>query len=95
MGRGVCFRVFVLLAAFCSLSSYKAFPDIAASHSTVLCWDQNSLAKQRKPFTYHTPIGHLCPQSYHNPLLCNLSSFEYVVDLTSSLGGAQPGKRAL
>lgn len=50
MGGGVCFGAFVLLAAFCSLSSHKAFPDIAAvSNSAVLCWDRNSLAKQRKP----------------------------------------------
>lgn len=47
MGGGVCFGAFVLLAAFCSLSSHKAFPDIAAV--SVLCWDRNSLAKQRKP----------------------------------------------
>lgn len=76
MGGGVCFGAFVLLATFCSLSSYKAFPDTAASHSTMLCWDQNSLAKQRKPLTYHTSIGHLRPQSYciHYFVTCLLSS---------------------
>lgn len=64
MAGGVCFGAFVLLASFFSLSCYKGFPDIAVSHSTVLYWDQNSLAKQRKPLTDRTSIGHLCPQLY-------------------------------